>query len=259
MKTIKKVICFLLCAYLAIGLIWAAKIAIIHYLNVDGLPVLGYHDIVSDEDKEKNYKHDIYHMSISEFEKQMQYLYENNYHTLTMQEIEAYYNGSYQPPKKAVALTFDDGYKSFNTIVKKVLQKYNFQATCFVIGYKTTIDNPKYLKKEDLINDENVQYYSHSYNFHHCQKALKMIETLSKEQINNDFNQNKNIVSSKYFAFPYGVASEESFSVLKQQNVSLAFGYNQNRNMTRKDNQYLLPRYSMFANMPFIYFKWICQ
>ena len=90
MKTIKKVICFLLCAYLAIGLIWAAKIAIIHYLNVDGLPVLGYHDIVSDEDKEKNYKHDIYHMSISKFEKQMQYLYENNYHTLTMQEIEAY-------------------------------------------------------------------------------------------------------------------------------------------------------------------------
>ena len=164
-----------------------------------------------------------------------------------------------QLPKKAVALTFDDGYKSFNTIVKKVLQKYNFQATCFVIGYKTTIDNPKYLKKEDLINDENVQYYSHSYNFHHCQKALKMIETLSKEQINDDFNQNKNIVSSKYFAFPYGVASEESFSVLKQQNVSLAFGYNQNRNMTRKDNQYLLPRYSMFANMPFIYFKWICQ
>lgn len=117
----------------------------------------------------------------------------------------------------------------------------------------------KYLKKEDLVNDENVQYYSHSYNFHHCQKALKMIETLSKEQINDDFNQNKNIVSSKYFAFPYGVASEESFSVLKQQNVSLAFGYNQNRNMTRKDNQYLLPRYSMFANMPFIYFKWICQ
>ncbi|WRK51943.1 hypothetical protein SD457_15620 [Coprobacillaceae bacterium CR2/5/TPMF4] len=39
-------------------------------------------------------------MSISKFEKQMQYLYENNYHTLTMQEIEAYYTGSYQLPKK---------------------------------------------------------------------------------------------------------------------------------------------------------------
>ncbi len=50
------------------------------------------------------------------------------------------------------------------------------------------------------------EYYSHSYNLHHNTKYpnTKLIETLSTQEIINDFKQNENIVSSKYFAFPYG-------------------------------------------------------
>ena len=162
-------------------------------------------------------------------------------------------------------MTFDDGLLNFKTVVKPILEKYNLKATCFVIGYKTTIKNNndpakhQYLRKSDLINDEYVEFYSHSYNLHHKNKCTKKINTLSLEQIDEDFNLNKNIVSDKYFAFPYGATCQNIITVLKKHNVALAFGYNQNRNMTTNDDQYLLPRYLMFSAMPMFYFKWIIQ
>ena len=265
MKSIKKMFLFILSFYLILGLLWLGRDIIIHYQNVDGLPILGYHGVVSDEDKAKYYPDYPYCLSLSEFEAQMQYLAKHNYHTLTMDEINDYYRRHTPLPKNCVALTFDDGLLNFKTIVKPVLEKYNFQATSFVIGYKTTISNKsdpgthQYLKKSDLVNDEYVEYYSHSYNLHHKTKYYdtKLIETLSTAEILADFNQNKDIVSSKYFAFPYGRTCPNAQEALIKANVSLAFGYNQNRTMTYHDDQYLLPRYLIFSKMPMFYFKWI--
>lgn len=265
MKTIKRMFIFILCSYLIIGLIWIGKDITVHYLNIDGLPILGYHGVVDDDTKNTYFSNYIYYMAKSDFEAQMAYLAKNNYHTLTMEEVEAYYHGNYKLPKKAVALTFDDGLLNFKTVVKPILEKYNLKATCFVIGYKTTIKNNndpakhQYLRKSDLINDEYVEFYSHSYNLHHKNKCTKKISTLSLEQIDEDFNLNKNIVSDKYFAFPYGATCQNIITVLKKHNVALAFGYNQNRNMTTNDDQYLLPRYLMFSAMPMFYFKLIIQ
>lgn len=265
MKTIRRMFIFILCGYLIIGLIWISKDIIIHYLNINGLPILGYHGVVSDSDKKAYFNDYTYYMAKSDFEEQMAYLAKNNYHTLTMEEVEDYYHGNYKLPKNAVALTFDDGLLNFKTIVKPILKKYNLKATCFVIGYKTTLKNNndpskhQYLRKKDLINDEYVEFYSHSYNLHHKKKSTKKVDILNIKQINNDFNLNKRIVSDKYFAFPYGASNKNINDVLKKHNVSLAFGYNQNRNMTINDNQYLLPRYLMFSEMPMFYFKWITQ
>lgn len=265
MKTIKKILIFTLCAYLIIGLIWIGKDVAVHYFNVDGLPILGYHGVVDDEIKKSYFSNYTYYMAKSDFEEQIAYLAENNYQTLTMAQIEAYYHGNFELPKKAVALTFDDGLENFKTVVKPLLEKYNLKATCFVIGYKTTIKNSndlskhQYLRKDDLVNDEHVEFYSHSYNLHHKNKHTKKITTLSIEEITNDFNLNKDIVSSKYFAFPYGKSCDNAITALRKENVALAFGYNQNRNMTPNDDQYLLPRYLMFSNMPIFYFKWIIE
>ena len=41
-----------------------------------------------------------------------------------MEDVEAYYHGKKEVSKKAVCLTFDDGYKNFNTIVKPIIKKY---------------------------------------------------------------------------------------------------------------------------------------
>ena len=132
------------------------------------------------------------------------------------------------------------------------------QATNFVIGYKTKTNNLLYLQTNDLKNDQYVEYYSHSFDMHHFGHLpyKKKIETMTTNEIKRDFEKNKGLVSTDYFAFPYGVSCQNAQDYLKSSSVKLAFSYNQNRHMTRNDKQYLLPRYLMFSNMPFPLFKW---
>lgn len=258
MKNILKIILCVLVCYIAIGLGWMTKDIIIHENGKDGIAILGYHGVVSEQEKKENYASNPYFMSISEFEKQMKYLADNNYQCLSMEDVEAYYHGKKEVSKKAACLTFDDGYKNFNTIVKPIIKKYNLQATNFVIGYKTKTNNPLYLQTNDLKNDQYVEYYSHSYDMHHIGHLpyKKKIETMTTNEIKKDFEKNKGLVSTDYFAFPYGVSCQNAQDYLKSSSVKLAFSYNQNRHMTCNDKQYLLPRYLMFSNMPFPLFKW---
>ena len=45
-------------------------------------------------------------MSISEFEKQMKYLADNNYQCLSMEDVEAYYHGKKEVSKKSCMFNF---------------------------------------------------------------------------------------------------------------------------------------------------------
>lgn len=256
-NTCKIILCLIVC-YLFIGVGWFVKDYIIHLQCKDGIPILGYHAIVCDEEKEQKYACNPYFMSVSQFEEQMLYLYNNDYQCLTMQDVNDYYHKEKSVAKKSVCLTFDDGYKNFNTLVKPILIKYNFNATCFVIGSKTTSNHPLYLQQDELISNQYVSYYSHSYDLHHIahMPRQKLIETLSVEEIAADFQANDGIVSSDYFAFPYGVTSQNAKTYLEHSSVKLAFGFNQNRTMTRDDDQYLLPRYLVFADIPMFLFQW---
>lgn len=185
MKNILKIILCVLVCYVTIGLGWITKDVIIHENVKDGIAVLGYHGVVSDKEEKENYVSNPYFMSVSQFEKQMKYLAENNYQCLSMKEVENYYHGKKEISKKAVCLTFDDGYKNFNTVIKPIIKKYKLRATNFVIGYKTKTNNPLYLQKEDLKNDQYVEYYSHSYNMHHIGHLpyKKKIETMTIDEI----------------------------------------------------------------------------
>lgn len=265
MKKWKKRLLCLLVFCLCIILLWGIKIVVTHELGKDGLPVLGYHAVVRDDVKETYYANDTYVMSESKFKEQMKYLHDNNYKTLTMDEVYDYYYGDFKLEKKVVVLTFDDGYKNFEEIVKPILETYDLHATCFVIGEKLETTKHRigldYLQSEDLANDSHVAYYSHSYGLHHKASGLdrKKVDTMNKDAIQKDFDKSKNVLDSTYFAFPYGRSNEKAESVLKENNVLLGFGYNQNRNMKRLDNVYLLPRYLMFSQMPLWYFKWIVE
>lgn len=259
-KTLNQLKLILLSALIVLVMMGAVR----YVRYKDGLPILGYHEVVSDQDKEMYYKNNIYVMAVSDFEEQMKYLSENHFDTLTMDEINDYYEGKKELKKKSVAITFDDGMKSFNTMVKPILEKYKLRATCFVIAHKTELKNTQekgkyaYLRKNDLVNDETVEYYSHSYDLHHKAGMFKkQMEVESYEYILDDFRKAEKIVSTKYFAFPYGRSSDNAEKVLKKENTTLAFGYAQNRNMIRDDNKYLLPRYLMYDFLPLTIFKWI--
>lgn len=235
------------------------NIIIPHYKTKDGLCVLGYHGVVSDEDKKNDYKNDRYTISLSQFERQMKYLYDHGYKTYTMYDVYCYKQGTLDVEDKAVVLTFDDGYKNFNDIVKPVLEKYQFYGTCFVIGKHLEDERMQFLKIGDIIDDEYVSYFSHSYNLHRKANGFdkKIIEELSLDEIDNDFKQNK--VNNSYFAFPYGRSRNGIETVLKMNQVKLAFSYNQMRHVVRNDDNYYLPRYMIIDLTLDFYFHWIVQ
>lgn len=231
-----------------------------HYSTRNGISVLGYHGVVSDEDKKERYANDRYTLSESQFERQIKYLSDHNFDIYTMEEIELYMQGKIEVSDKAVVLTFDDGYLNFNEIVQPILEKYGFHGSCFVIGKHLDDGNDKFLKHEDIISNDYVSYYSHSYNLHRKSKKgidRKVIQDLSLDEIDYDFKKNE--LDSTYFAFPYGRSVEGIEVVLENNGVKLAFSYNQFRHVTRKDNPYYLPRYMIVDMTCDVYFRWIVE
>ncbi len=255
----KKVMIICVCCVFFIPIILGIHIIYQHYNTKDGICIVGYHGVVSDQEKKDKYADNQYFLSESQFKSHMKYLYDHHYETLSMDDIYAYYQGEKNVGERTIALTFDDGYKNFNTVVKPILEEYGFKGTCFVIGKHLCNNNSSTLKKEDIQNTENIRYYSHSYNLHRKASGFdrKIIQDLSLEEIKKDFESNP--IDSTYFAFPYGRSRDDIEPILKSYQVKLAFSYNQFRHMTRTDNPYYLPRYMIVDIMPDIYFQWIVE
>ena len=80
--------------------------------------VLMYHDVIIDE----YYKSKPDTIELSMFEKQLKYLKDNGYKTLSLDEFYCWKKGKCDFGKKAVVLTFDDGFYSFEYQVKPLLE-----------------------------------------------------------------------------------------------------------------------------------------
>ena len=149
MKNILKVILCVLVCYIAIGLGWMTKDIIIHENGKDGIAILGYHGVVSEQEKKENYASNPYFMSISEFEKQMKYLADNNYQCLSMEDVEAYYHGKKEVSKKASSIY--DILENNSNIIWKTTDTSKNNNKIPVIG------NNK-LKPEIINNNDNISF-----------------------------------------------------------------------------------------------------
>lgn len=95
-------------------------------------------------------------VSPKEFEKQMNYLKNNDYTVIALDEIE--HAGQYDKP---VIITFDDGYEDNYTNAYPILKKYNYKATVFLIS--SFIGKPGYLNKDEINGMKDlVSFQSHT-------------------------------------------------------------------------------------------------
>lgn len=101
------------------------------------VPVLMYHE-VAPQDQVEALSQRIYRgyvMTLEVFDRQMRYLAENGFKTLTLEAMVAGLNGKSTAsfPDKSVHITFDDGFAGNYLHALPILQRYNFTATVFVI------------------------------------------------------------------------------------------------------------------------------
>ena len=121
--------------------------------NQSKITTLAYHRVYDTNDKCT----DAYICIKKEnFDTEMKYLSDNNYLTLTLNELYMYLNGNIQV-EKATVITFDDGY--LYKAADEVLRKYNLNGTVFVI----TGDFSDFTPFKELTN---LEVQSHTNNMH---------------------------------------------------------------------------------------------
>ena len=104
----------------------------IKYYFKKEIPILMYHRIIDSE--QEIGKNSIY-LNVEEFVKQLQYLKNNNFRTITFKELSTL-NKEDRKKNKYVILTFDDGYRDNYDLVFPLLKKYNMKAVIYMVSHE---------------------------------------------------------------------------------------------------------------------------
>lgn len=140
------------------------------YRAPNTIPILCYHDVYPDD----KFSDDL-GVSVKNLEAHFQYLKDNNYNVITLDQYAAYSKTDRNSiPANTIMITFDDGYESIYTYVFPLLKKFNFPALFGIIGSWMDGGDPPEDKRlatwEQLREMEAsglAEAVSHSYDLHY--------------------------------------------------------------------------------------------
>ena len=129
-------------------------------LPQNAIPILEYHMVATYTD-DTSYE---YNVPPAEFRRQMEWLKENGYTTVTLLDIMKAKKGKLTLPEKPIVLTFDDGYDNNYFELLPILREYGFKATVFMVT--NNIGTEGYMTWDDLriLQNEGIEIASHTAN-----------------------------------------------------------------------------------------------
>ena len=89
-------------------------------------------------------------ISTEALESQLKSLKDNDYVTITQQDVLDYYNDDKELPNKALLLLFEDGRRDTALFAQKIMEKYNYKATMLTYAEKFTENDPRFLMPKAL-------------------------------------------------------------------------------------------------------------
>ena len=177
------------------------------------IPILLYHALFNNEELSK----EKYAVNKGEFEKQIEYLAENGFQSLLVDDFCKPYNAA-DRNRNAIVITFDDGNYSDYSIAFPILKKYGLVATFFVItnwiGTKNFADWSHL--KEMIENGMSIQ--SHSLSHSH-------LPDLSFDNLYKEVNESKNILEEKLNMIVNAISLPGGFCSRKVLNMAKDVGY----------------------------------
>lgn len=184
--------------------------------NDEGIPVLMYHSISNKKGNEIQLSKDL-------FEAQLKFLKDNNYTTLSLDELYDFIIFNKPIPKKSVMITFDDGYVDNYSNAYPLLKKYNFRASIFVITdnvdkYAHTINSSQI--KEMSINGIDIMSHTEK---HEDLSTLTYNRQLYTLTISKQFLEKVTNKKSDYIAYPYGRWNKDTLKAVKDSGYNMAF------------------------------------
>ena len=217
------------------------------------LPIVMYHQLTKSESRAGRYV-----LTLEQFEKDLIFLKEKGYETVTVSQFLDYSQGKGKLPEKAIMITFDDGCETLYAYAKPLLEQYGFTAVGFVVGsladYYTELDdhnlnysNLNWAEIKELSMGNTVEIQSHSYDLHkntgyRSGAKKKKGETFEQyaEFLGADASKMKTEMlkhtgkAPVAIAYPFGSFSSESKEILKKYGIKMAFTCEERVNIVKK-------------------------
>ncbi|SFP57515.1 Polysaccharide deacetylase [Pseudarcicella hirudinis] len=186
-----------------------------------------YHALVG----ERNDTLNKVHITVETFKQEMQWLSDNGYQTISLDEIPGAFNRN-DPHAKYCIITFDDGYYSLYQHAMPVLQQYNFSATLFlttiITGEKDFsllkgIDpdslpaNDRPLTWDEIREMSTKGWEIQSHSLDHADHG-----NLTEKELQRQVTQSKRIIEEQlkkpvlHYAFPFGKYNRQALKAVKE-------------------------------------------
>ncbi len=163
---------------------------------------------------------------ISRFKSQMWFLKFFGYKVISIEELIGIIKGEEIPPKRAVVLTFDDGYTNFYQFAYPVLKKYKFPAIVYILSNlmgkkaiwfeKDGRNSPPLLDRNQIVILKNKGIYFGSHGRNHL-KLAQISFYKAKQEIQSSKQELEKCLGFpiKHFCYPYGNLNEQVKKIVK--------------------------------------------
>lgn len=185
------------------------------YSVPEGVSVLMYHMIGSEKGNDAI-------MSADNLRWQLEYLRDNGYHPITMQELCDYVTKQAPLPSKPVCLTFDDGYEDNYTIVYPMMKEFGFPWTVFVItGDVGRPNRMTWEQLNEMADSRTVTIASHTV-------THPRLHNLPPEEVRREIAGAQQAlkehlgIDNPWIAYPYGDYDETVDGIAREAGIRLA-------------------------------------
>lgn len=196
----------------------------------NGISILMYHQVGEFRPMPS---HRSTYCHVNRFRSQMTWLYRLGFSVLRMDEVLAALQGARPIPRRAVALTFDDGYENFYEHAYPVLERYGFPAMVYLISER--IGQPAQWFAEDgratpplmsagrirQLRGAGIDFGSHG------ARHIKLAEAdpeAARKDILDSREQLQDLLGEeiRHFCYPYGSHNAAVVNLVRQAGYSTA-------------------------------------
>lgn len=251
--------------FITASFVSADVISVFSEQKTKALPIVMYHQLTKDKKNSGKYV-----LTVEQFEKDLIFLKENEYKSVTLEQLIDYSNGKDNLPDRAIMITFDDGCETLYSYALPLLEKYGFTAIGFAIGaladkyseindHNLLYSNLTWEEIKELCSGEVIDIQSHTYNLHDntgARSGVKKLKSETFEQYSEFLTADMVKMKEKMIehtgsspiaiAYPFGSYSSETKDVLIDNGIKMAFTCEEKINIIKKSESEGLFRLGRF-------------
>jgi peptidoglycan/xylan/chitin deacetylase (PgdA/CDA1 family) len=169
-------------------------------------------------------------VSEAAFRQQMRYLREHDYRVIHLSDLREFMAGLRQLPKRAVAVSIDDGYRNVYEIAWPIIRQYRIPTTLFVYSdFLNTGGGLTWAQLREMTKSGLVDVQPHSKSHGNLRDRGSLSDDGYRRMLKEEVSQPAELIRRQLgidvhsFGYPYGAANEQVIGELQRGGYALAF------------------------------------